>query len=101
MRVSEAGPEQTSYLGVYYRCDDLYFAFPRYVLPDRDEALDVPIHFVTATLLARLLDSLEGWARQYFADEFSRTESRAVDGLWTVLDIAPPPTPGYLTFKAI
>ena len=59
MRVGEAIPDQMRYLGVYYRCDDLYFAFPRYVVPTREEALDIPIHFVTATLLATLLDSLE------------------------------------------
>ena len=101
LRVGEAIPDQIRYLGVYYRCDDLYFAFPRYIAPNRDEALDIPIHFVTATLLARLLDSLEGWARQYFADEFSGAEARAVDALWTVLGIAPPRSPGYATFKAV
>jgi len=101
MRVGEAVPDQLRYLGVYYRCDDLYFAFPRYIVPNRDEALDIPIHFVTATLLARLLDSLEGWARHYFADEFSRAESKVVDALWTVLGIAPPRAPGYATFKAM
>ncbi|MDD2710839.1 MAG: hypothetical protein PHV34_22895 [Verrucomicrobiae bacterium] len=101
MRVGEAVPDQIRYLGVYYRCDDLYFAFPRYVVPTRDEALDIPIHFVTATLLATLLDSLEGWAKQHFSDEFIHAESRTAEGLWTVLGIAPPPTPSCLTFKAI
>lgn len=101
LRVGEAVPDQMRYLGVYYRCDDLYFAFPRYVAPNRDEALDIPIHFVTATLLASLLDSLECWARLYFPDEFSRIESRAVDALWIVLGTAPPHTPGYATFKAV
>jgi hypothetical protein len=101
MRVGEAAPDQLRYLGVYYRCDDLYFAFPRYLLPDRNDALDIPVHFITATLLARLLDSLEGWAKHYFADEFSRAESKTVDDLWTALGIAPPRTPGYATFKAV
>jgi hypothetical protein len=101
MRVDEAVPDQMRYLGVYYRCDDLYFAFPRYVVPTREEALDIPIHFITATLLAKLLDSLEGWARQYFAEEFSRAEPRVVDAVWTALGIAPPHTPGYATFKAV
>ena len=101
MRVGEAVPDQMRYLGVYYRCDDLYFAFPRYIVPNRDEALDIPIHFVTATLLARLLDSLESWARHYFADEFNRAESKAVDALWIVLGIAPPRAPGSATIKAV
>jgi serine/threonine protein kinase len=101
MHVGEATPDQTRYLGVYYRCDDLYFAFPRYVVPTREEALDIPIHFVTATLLAKLLDALETWGRKYFADEFNRAEFRATESLWNVLGISPPPSPGYATFKAI
>jgi len=101
MRVNEANIDQIRYLGVYYRCDDLYFAFPRYIMPNRDEALDIPIHFVTATLLAKLLDSLESWARQYFLDEFNRTESTVANSLWTVLNITPPQIPGYATFKTV
>lgn len=101
MHVKEASPEQTRYFGVYYRCDDLYFVFPRYVVPTREEALDIPIHFVTATLLAKLLDSLEAWARTYFPEEFARSESKTAENLWNVLGIAPPPSPGHATFKAI
>jgi hypothetical protein len=101
MRVNEAAAERTRYLGVYYRCDDLYFAFPRYTAPSRDEALDIPIHFVTATLLAKLCDSLETWARQYFADEFNRSESIAAAGLWTVIGINPPRLPGSGTLRAV
>ncbi len=42
---SDDGPDSLKYLGVYYRCDDLYFSFPRYELPARSEGLDVPMHF--------------------------------------------------------
>lgn len=101
MRVHEAVPTDIRYLGIYYRCDDLYFAFPRYAIPNRDEALDIPIHFVTATLLTKLLNALEGWAREHFADEFRRVESRAVEKLWTVLGLKLPHSPGYATMKAI
>ena len=101
MRVNEAAPGNIRYLGVYYRCDDLYFAFPRYIVPGRDEALDIPIHFVTATLLAKLLDSVEVWAKYNFSEEFSRAESTAANALWEVLSIAPPRTPGYATLKAV
>ena len=100
-RVGEASPEQTRYLGVYYRCDDLYFAFPRYDLPTRNDALDIPIHFVTASLLARLLDSLESWARQHFPTEFTRAETTAAEGIWKILGIGPVHLPGSLTFKTI
>jgi protein kinase-like protein len=92
-RVGEADPDKTLYVGVYYRCDDLYFAFPRYRDPDNQDSLDIPVHFVTATLLSRLLDSLEGWAKQYFPDAFSR-QAKAASALWDVLDIPPPREPG-------
>jgi len=59
LRINEAVPADTTYIGVYYRCDDLYFAFPRYRLPEREDAFDLPLHFVTATLLNELLESLE------------------------------------------
>jgi hypothetical protein len=101
MRVGEAAPERVKYLGVYYRCDDLYFAFPRYAVPERAEALDVPIHFVTATLLAGLLNTLGNWVQQYFAEEFQETEPHAAKALWEVLGLAPPPVPGNQTLKAI
>ena len=58
-QVGEDAPAETQYFGVSYRCLDLYFAFPRYVIPGRPEALDIPIHFVTATLLAGLCEVTE------------------------------------------
>lgn len=51
----DASPEGVKYLGVYYRCDDLYFAFPRYRKPQRIEAVDVPMHFMVSSLLRELL----------------------------------------------
>lgn len=99
--VKEASPARTVYIGVYYRCDDLYFAFPRYKVPTREEALDIPIHFITATLLGKLLDSIEAWARENFSEEFVRAEGRAAEILWDVLGISPPPSPAYRTFKTI
>ncbi len=101
IHVGEAAPDHTRYIGVYYRCIDLYFAFPRYMIPTRDEALDIPIHFITATLLAKLLDSLEVWARKYFSEEFSHAESQVAEGLWSLFGIDPPRSPGYTTLKAV
>ncbi|MEW6682687.1 MAG: AarF/UbiB family protein [Nitrospirota bacterium] len=101
MHVNEADPDQTRYIGVYYRCIDLYFAFPRYVIPARNEALDIPIHFITATLLAKLLDSLETWARKHFGDEFNSAESKVAENLWSAFEIDPPQYPGQTTLKAI
>jgi len=101
LRVNEAVPEKVSYIGVYYRCDDLYFAFPRYNLPTRAEALDLPLHFMIATLLSELLESLEQWARCHFHDEFHREEARVVQKLWEVLRLDPPRQPGADTFTTL
>ncbi len=99
--VGEATPDQTRYVGVYYRCDDLYFSFPRYTSPSREEALDIPIHFVAATLISKLLDSVEAWGRQYFSEDFIREESRGAERLWELLELTPPNSPSYTTFKAV
>jgi Protein kinase domain len=101
MRVGEAEPDAVRHVGIYYRCDDLYFAFPRYGAPTRGELVDVPLHFVISTLLARLLDALERWSRKYFAEEFSRAELRTAQALWSALGINVPQVPGYATFKVI
>src|SRR6185503_15267902 len=92
LRVHEADPMRTRYLSVYYRCDDLYFAFPRYSVPERSEALDIPVHFVTATLLGKLLESLDVWAKEYFTAEFTAAEPRIAQALWSVLGMNPPQT---------
>ena len=55
-------PNSMDYIGIYYRCDDLYFSFPRYKRPDRPEALDVPMHFLIVTLLATTLEQIGAWA---------------------------------------
>lgn len=101
MYVKEASPARMAYIGVYYRCDDLYFTFPRYRAPAREEALDIPVHFVTATLLGKLLDSIEAWARENFSDEFARAEVMAAENIWAVLGLSPPPSPAYRTFRTI
>jgi tRNA A-37 threonylcarbamoyl transferase component Bud32/energy-coupling factor transporter ATP-binding protein EcfA2 len=100
-RVNEADPISVHYLGVYYRCDDLYFNFPRYKLPQAAAAIDIPIHFIVATLLARLLESLEVWAKQYFEEEFRRSESAVVAALWNVIGFTPPQVPGWNTFRVL
>lgn len=101
LRVNEAAPEKVTYIGVYYRCDDLYFAFPRYRLPEREEAIDLPVHFIISTLLTELLETLERWARQSFREEFERAESRVAVKLWDVLGLAMPRQPGAETFKIL
>ena len=101
LRVREADPMSTRYLGVYYRCDDLYFAFPRYIVPERSEELDIPIHILTSKLLGKLLESLEVWAREYFNPEFTVAEPRISQALWNILGLNPPQTPRKDSFKAL
>jgi energy-coupling factor transporter ATP-binding protein EcfA2 len=101
IRANKAGPDDIRYIGIYYRCDDLYFAFPRYTNSSRGAAIDIPIHFATATLLAKLLDVLEEWAHLHFNDEFTKNELNCSKELWTVLSLNPPQKPGYATFKEI
>lgn len=101
MLVNEDDPKNIKYLGIYYRCDDLYFAFPRYTLPERPAAYDIPMHYFTATLICELFESLESWGRKYFNDDFINNESNAAKKIWTILKLTPPTEPGVDSFKAI
>jgi len=71
LSVNGDNPDSIDYIGVYYRCDDLYFSFPRYSLPKRPEALDIPMHFLIVTLLATALEKIKTWAKN-----ISRMSSR-------------------------
>ena len=63
-------PSIVEYVGVYYRCDDLYFTFPRYEASAEDRDLDVPMHFLTVTLLNGLLVQIDQWLRRHFSDSW-------------------------------
>ena len=93
-QVDEDAPNETTFLGVDYRCLDLYFAFPRYVAPARPEAIDIPVHFVTATLLASFCEVFERWALRHFQEEdpgigvqgceqaLGNSQHRTAEGAW-------------------
>ena len=87
-------PENVNYIGIYYRCDDLYFNFPRYTNPKRPEALDVPMHFLTITLLAIALEQIGHWARRHFEVEFREKEEELVKELCRLFDWPEPERPG-------
>ena len=86
-------PDDVKYIGIYYRCDDLYFSFPRYKHPERAEALDVPMHFLTVTLLAIALEQIGAWARRHFSDELKKKEEALVAELWKLFEWSPPDNP--------
>ncbi|MDB4928237.1 MAG: hypothetical protein JWM10_721 [Myxococcaceae bacterium] len=94
-------PDSISYIGIYYRCDDLYFNFPRYALPARTEALDVPLHFVTATLVRELLEALGLWLSRRFPAAWQRDEASVARELWTVLGLKKPQQPSADSFGAL
>lgn len=94
-------PENIDYIGIYLRCDELYFAFPRFKNPEKEEAVDVPVHFLTASILIEILDSLEEWGKRHFEDSFNRNEENAISEVWTILGINKPVVPKVDSFKVI
>ena len=94
-------PNELSYIGIYYRCDDLYFAFPRYRIPDRPEAFNVPMHFIISTLISELFDSIKKWALRYYKNEFEKKEEKISKSAWELLELKRPPEPGIDSFKAL
>ena len=82
-------PDKLKYIGIYYRCDDLYFSFPRYKTPERLEALDVPMHFLTVTLLATALEQIGVWAKKHFPNEFKKKEEAVVAELGNLFEWPP------------
>ena len=94
-------PAQVQYIGLYYRCDDLYFSFPRYRLPPRQDAIDIPMHFLVSTLLATALKNIRAWGMRHFRAELERNEPIVAAHLWDVLRLSPPPTPSANKFATL
>ena len=59
--VDADNPSKLQFWGVYCRCDDLYFSFPRYELPKRAIASDIPMHFIVDSLMAEALRLRMRW----------------------------------------
>jgi energy-coupling factor transporter ATP-binding protein EcfA2 len=94
-------PNALRYIGIYYRCDDLYFNFPRYQLPARAEALDLPLHFVTATLVKELLAIVSAWMQRHFNATWTNSEAPACVDLWAQLALDKPKHVGVDSFAAL
>ena len=97
----EDRPEEVDCIGIYYRCDDLYFAFPRYKTPSRNSGIDIPMHFLTVTLLGLLLEQMEVWAGRYFLDEWEQRRERFVEDLWKLLGWERPTSPAENRLAAL
>ncbi len=100
IQTNEDSPNEVEFIGIYYRCDDLYFSFPRYKLPkDRPGVFDIPVHFITASLLRETLDALIAWSNKHFAKEFKKQERSLTEKLAEILDYKDPSS--YSNFKAL
>ena len=94
-------PEHLRYIGLYYRCDDLYFSFPRYHLSARPDAIDIPMHFLVSTLLATALKNIHAWGAKHFLAELDRKEPLVAGQLWDTLGLSPPHTPSANQFTTL
>ena len=92
MSTGKDNPVNVDYVGVYYRCDDLYFAFPRYTWVS-ETSTDIPMHFLVVTLLSLLLRDLEQWAKRHAKAEWERSIGGVVDDLWATFEWTPPTGP--------
>jgi len=100
LMINEDHPGKLTYIGIYYRCDDLYFAFPRYMTPGRQEAFDIPLHFIISTLLNELFDSIKRWASKYYKDEFDKKEGNVSRLIWELLELSRSQDPGIDSFSS-
>lgn len=101
LKVTGAPPDTVQFIGIYYRCDDLYFAFPNYQMPGRREAWDLPLHFITTTLLALLFEAIGEWGEKHFREEFLRIQPAVCARLWEVIGLQPPSQPNAYSFSAL
>jgi serine/threonine protein kinase len=93
--------ESVKYIALYYRCDDLYYSFPRYSLPSNPLGYDVPMHFLTVTLLRELLESLLLWLPRRASASWTRSEAAAAKALWELTGLSKPAHPSAHTFRAL
>ena len=94
-------PSALRFIGVYYRCDDLYFSFPRYTLPERKEATDIPMHFIVVSLMAETLRHVGIWAKTHFEEEYRKKESEVTKRLWGIIGLKQPAEPSAGQFEAL
>lgn len=99
--VNTSEPENTDYIGIYYRCEDLYYAFSRYKDNKVEGAIDLPMHYLTSTLIINMLDIVLSWSLKYFLNDFNEREEELSKVIWNDLSISAPKEPGAYTFQAI
>jgi serine/threonine protein kinase len=89
----------TKYIGIYYHCNDLYFKFPRYSLPENSKAIDLPIHYLISRLLIEILEFL-----QYLLDVNNINTVKEVEVskfFWETLGLKRPSLPNADSFAVL
>ena len=99
--VDSDDPSKLQFSGVYYRCDDLYFSFPRYKLPERSSAYDIPMHFIVVSLMAETLHHVSAWAKRHFEAEFRKKQPMVTARLWKVVGFIQPSGPAGNSFSPL
>lgn len=87
------------YVGIYYHCNDLYFKFPRYKMPQRPEAIDLPLHYLVARLLVEILDTLQKLVKS--GDVATYKEAGVSRTLWEQLSLKRPALPNADSFESL
>lgn len=87
------------YIGIYYHCNDLYFKFPRYAMPNREEAVDLPLHYLVSRLLVEILDVLQKLSAN--ESTIASKESTVCRALWQKLSLKRPNLPSADSFDSL
>jgi serine/threonine protein kinase len=87
------------YVGIYYHCNDLYFKFPRYSAAKRQDAIDIPLHYLSARLLYEILDVLHKLARISAISAIK--EAEVSKALWEQLTLKRPSLPSADSFESL
>ena len=101
IKVERDDPADIAYVGIYYRCDDLYFSFPRFRASDIPEAIDIPMHYLIVSMIRETLVTIKNWSFRHFFAEYRQKEPGTCKRLWEALDLDPPDAPGSMSFDAI
>lgn len=101
MDVEQDSQDAVKYIGVYYRCDDLYFIFPRFRRIANERATNVPMHYLVATLLESLLKTIKQWSEKHFKHDFLVAEPKLSSNIWHMLGAERPREPGSEKFESL
>ena len=74
------------YMGIYYRCDDLWVNFQRYESASKED-IDIPTEYISATLGSELLADIQAFFKKFYKDEFDKKEKIIASSISGLLDV--------------